>query len=163
MNLSLFKIGIILAISAIIWISIVFLEANKISEEFLVEPSNSHSIKLDFTGKDIGYYKVFMPEFTGEEMFIQILDNKGNIISEQSVQTKLSVGYFEFEKSGKYTVKIVNISEIPVNLRIEFGNTNAQNMIPAGIIVLVGAVIIIISSYMKLKNYKIEQPDENIS
>ena len=163
MSLSLFKIGIILGISGIIWISIVFFEGNRTTEEFLLESLNSHSIKLDFVGKDIGYYKVFMSEFAGEKMFVQILDHNGNIISEQSVQTKMSVEYFDFDKSDKYSAKITNISENPINLQFEFGNTNSQNMIPAGIILLVGVIIIIISSYMKLKNYRIAQPDENIS
>jgi hypothetical protein len=36
-------------------------------------------------------------------------------------------------------------------------------MIPAGVLILVGAITIIVISYLKIKNYKIEQPDENIS
>ncbi len=146
-----------------IWISIVFLDVNRISEEFLLEQSNSHNIELPFAGADIGYYRIFMPEFSGEEIFVQILDINSNIVSEQIVQTKMSVGYFDFDKTGTYSIKIVNISKNTINLQVEFGNTNSQNMIPSGVMVLVGAVIIIIASYMKLKNYRIEQPDENIS
>jgi hypothetical protein len=163
MKVSLFKIGIILSVIGMIWISVVFLERDKISEDFLLESSSSHSIKLDFVGKDIGYYKILMPEFSGEEIFIQVLDYNKNIISEQSVHTKMSVGYFDFEKSGKYLVNIANISKNSINMQIEFGNTNSQNMIPSGIMIVVGAVMIILASYMKLKNYRIEQPDENIS
>ena len=36
-------------------------------------------------------------------------------------------------------------------------------MLPSGIMVLVGALVMMIISYMKIKNYKIEQPEENIS
>ena len=146
-----------------VWISIVFLEGDRISEEFLLKPANSHNLKFSFVGEDIGYYKVFMPEFNGEEMYVQILDHNSNIISEQRVQTKMSVGYFDYEKTGKYSMRIVNISENSVNLQVELGDTNSQNMIPVGVILVVGALIIIISSYLKLKNYKIAQPDENIS
>ena len=163
MKVSLFKIGIILSISAMVWISIVFLEGDRISQEFLLKPANSHNLKFNFVGEDIGYYKVFMPEFNGEEMYVQILDHSSNIISEQSVKTKMSVGYFDYEKTGKYSIRIVNISENSVNLQVELGNTNSQNMIPAGVILVVGVLIIMISSYLKLKNYKIAQPDENIS
>ena len=141
----------------------IFVEGNRISEEFLLEPTNSHSIKLDFEGKDIGYYKIFISKYSAEELFVQVLDNNKNIISEQGVHTKMSVGYFDFEKSGKYTVNIVNISNNSIHLQVEFGNTKAQNMIPSGIMVLVGAIMIILASYLKLKNYKIEHPDENIS
>jgi hypothetical protein len=36
-------------------------------------------------------------------------------------------------------------------------------MFPSGIMILVGAVLIIITSYFKIKNYKIEHPEANIS
>ena len=156
------KTGIILSIAGMAWIAVVFLEGNRISEEFLLEPTNSHSISHDFAGSDIGYYKVFMPKFAGYSMFVQILDSKGNVISEQSINTKMSVGYFDYEKSGKYTVKITNVGKNSIDLQVEFGDTNSQNMIPSGIMVLVGALLIIFASYVKLKNYKIAQPDENI-
>ena len=163
MKISLIKIGITLCIIGIIWTTIVFLEGDRILEEFMLEPSNSHNIKLDFEGKDIGYYKTFMPEYSGEELFIQVFDNNKNIISEQSVHTKMSVGYFDFENTGKYSVNIVNISKNSINLQVEFGNTNSQNMIPSGIMIVVGALMIMLASYLKLNNYKIEHPDENIS
>ncbi len=163
MKISLIKIGITLSVIGIIWTTMIFLEGDRISEEFMLESLNSHNIKLDFEGKDIGYYKIFMPEYSGEELFIQVLDNNKNIISEQSVDTKMSVGYFDYERSEKYTVKIVNISKNSINLQVEFGNTNSQNMIPSGIMIVVGAIMIMLASYLKLKNYKIEHPDENIS
>jgi predicted histidine transporter YuiF (NhaC family) len=96
-------------------------------------------------------------------IIFQILDKNQNIISEESVQTKMSVGYFNFEKSGTYTVKITNPSENQINLQVELGDANSENMILPGVMILVGAIIIIVLSYRKLKNYSIEQPDENIS
>ncbi|MGI0058060.1 MAG: hypothetical protein ACREAK_11895 [Nitrosarchaeum sp.] len=145
-----------------IWISFVFLQVDRISEEIVLKSSNSHDIELNFNGKGIGYYKVFMPEFGGDQVFVQILDKNQNIISEESIHTKMSVGYFDFEKSGIYTAKITNPSENQINLQIEFGDTNSENMISPGVMILVGAVMIIVSSYLKLKNYSIEQPDKNI-
>jgi hypothetical protein len=32
-----------------------------------------------------------------------------------------------------------------------------------GIMILVGSLIVMLISYLKIKNYKIEQPDENIT
>ena len=145
-----------------IWISFVFLQGDKISEEIVLKSSNSHDVELSFNGKGVGYYKVFMPEFSGEQIFVQILDKNQNIISEESVQTKMSVGYFDFEKSGIYTVKVTNPSKNQINLQVELGDAGSEVMISPGIMILVGAVMIIISSYMKLKNYRIEQPDKNI-
>ena len=163
MKISFFKIGIILGIIGIVWISIIFLQTDKISEEFQLESLNSHKLQLDFEGEDIGYYKIFMPEFAGEEVFVQILDTKKSVISEQSVQTKMSVAYFDFYKSGDYTVNITNISKKVIILQVELGNTNAQDMIPSGIMIGISGILIMIASFIKLKNYKIEHPDENIS
>ena len=75
----------------------------------------------------------------------------------------MSVGYFDFNEDGMYLVKITNISKNSIDIQTEFGNTNSQKMLPSGIIVLVGAIVMMIMSYMKIKNYKIEQPEENIS
>jgi len=163
LKISFFKIGIILGIIGIIWISIIFLQTDKISEEFQLESLNSHKLQLGFEGEDIGYYKIFMPEFAGEEVFVQILDTKKSVISEQSVQTKMSVAYFDFYKSGDYTVNITNISKKVIILQVELGNTNAQDMIPSGIMIGISGILIMIASFIKLKNYKIEHPDENIS
>jgi hypothetical protein len=145
-----------------IWISFVFLQGDKISEEIVLKSSNSHDLELNFDGKGIGYYKVFMPEFARNQVFVQILDENQNVISEESVQTKMSVGYFDFEKSGIYSMKITNPSETQINLEIELGDASSETMILPGVMILVGAVMIIVSSYMKLKNYRIEQPDKNI-
>ena len=102
-----------------IWISFVFLQVDRISEEIVLKSSNSHDIELNFDGKGIGYYKVFMPEFTRkQQVFVQILDKNQNIISEESVHTKMSVGYFNFEKSGTYTAKVnVVPTTLPVTNR----------------------------------------------
>ena len=150
-------------IVGVIWISFIFVETEKIYDEILLKQSNSFESKLEFTGADIGFYKVYMPEFSGEEIFVQILDTQDNIIQEERIQTKMSVGYFDFNENGTYTVKVTNISKNLINMQVEFGNTNSQEMIPAGVLILVGAVTIIVMSYLKIKNYNMAQPDENIS
>ena len=162
LKISLFKIGVVLSIIGMIWISFVFLQGDKISEEIVLKSTNSYDVELNLEGKGIGYYKVFMPEFVGNQVFVQILDNNLNVIAEEWIQTKMSVGYFDFEKSGVYTIKITNPTENQINLKIELGDASSDAMIPPGVMILVGAVMIIVSSYMKLKNYRIEQPDKNI-
>ena len=146
-----------------IWISFIFDETEKGYDSILLKQSNSFELKSEFLGTDIGYYKVYMPEFSGEEIFVQILDTNNNIIQEQKIQTKMSVGYFDFNENGIHTLKVTNVSKNPIDLQIEFGNTNSQKMIPPGIMVFVGAVVMMIIAYMKIKNYNIEQPEENIS
>jgi hypothetical protein len=157
------KIGLVMIMIGVIWTSLIFNETEKIHDSILLKKSNSFETKTEFIGSDIGYYKFYMPEFSGSEIFVQVLDTKNNIIQEQKVQTKMSVGYFDFSENGTHTLKISNISEDTINIQIEFGNTNSQKMFLSGIIILIGAVLIMITSYFKIKNYKIEQPEANIS
>ena len=163
MKISAFKVGLALVIIGMIWVSIIFNETEKNHEESLLKKSNSIESKLEFSGIGIGYYKIYMPEFINEDVFVQILDKNLNIIKEQKVNTKFSVAYFEFEKDGVYTIKVSNISENQVNLQVEFGDTHSQKMVAPGIMILVGSLIMMLISYLKIKNYNIEQPDENIS
>ena len=163
MKISPFKLGLALVIVGMVWTAFIFDETEKSYDLIVLKQSNTFEVKSEFSGIDIGYYKLYMPEFAGEEIFVQILDTKENVISEQIVQTKLSVGYFDFNENGKYTLKITNIAKNQIDVQIEFGNTNSQKMLPSGIMVLVGALVMMVMSYMKIKNYKIEQPEENIS
>jgi len=159
---SLFKIGIGLTILGMIWLSFVFYGGNKTLEDFSLKSSDSMEIEMYFEGEDIGYYKIFMPEFSGQEVFVQILDQNQNVISDEVVKTKMSVGYFDFE-GGAYVFKITNISNDQMNLEVEFGDTKGKEMIIPGILTLAGGLMIVIGSYIKLRDYRIEQPDENIS
>jgi hypothetical protein len=163
MKVSAFKVGLVLVIIGMVWVSVIFNETEKNHEDILLKKSNSIESKLDFSGIDIGYYKIYMPDFDNESVFVQILDNNLNVIQEQKVNTKFSVAYFDFHIDGVYTIKVANISENSINLQIEFGNTHSQKMVTPGIMILMGSLIMMLISYLKIKNYNIEQPDENIS
>ena len=163
MKISAFKVGLVLVVIGMIWVAIIFNETEKNHEESLLKKSNSIESKLEFSGIGIGYYKIYMPEFINENVFVQILDKNLNVIQEQKVNTKFSVAYFDFEKDGVYTIKVSNISENSINLQVEFGDTHSQKMVAPGIMILVGSLIMMLISYLKIKNYNIEQPDENIS
>jgi len=73
----------------------------------------------------------------------------------------MSVGYFDFE-GGIHVIKITNLSNDQMNLEVELGDPNGREMIIPGIVTLVGGLMIVITSFIKLRNYRIEQPDENI-
>ena len=163
MKVSALKIGFVLVVIGMIWISVIFNETEKNHDSAILKKSNSMETKLEFLWEDIGYYKVYMPEFTKENVFVQILDKNLNVIQEQKINTKFSVGYFDFDKDGIYTMKVSNISENSIILQTEFGNTHSQKMIAPGIMIVLGSVIIMLISYLKIKNYNIEHPDENIS
>ena len=163
MKISAFKIGLVLVISGMIWVSVIFNETEKNHEDTLLKKSSSIESKLEFTGTDIGYYKIYMPDFNDESVFVQILDKNLNVIQEQKINTKFSVAYFDFSRDGVYTIKVSNISDNSIDVQIEFGDTHSQKMVAPGIMILVGSLIMMLISYLKIKNYNIEQPDENIS
>ena len=132
-------------------------------ENFSLQSSESAEMQMYFEGKDIAFYKIFIPEFSGDGIFVQVMDKNHNIISDGVVATKMSVGYFDFETSGEYTIKITNLSKQQMNLEVEFGDTNGREMVIPGIITLAGGLLIVVALYIKLRDYRIEQPDENIS
>ncbi len=163
MKISPLVVSLMLVIIGMVWVTGIFYETEKIYDLILLKESDSFELKSEFLGQGIGYYKMYMPEFSGETLFVQILDTKNNIIQEEKIQTKLSVGYFDFNDDGTHILKITNISNNSINLETEFGDTNSQNMPLPGIMILVGSVIMMITLYFKIKNYRIEQPEENIS
>ena len=141
----------------------IFVEGEKISDEFTLEPLESHKIQSYFEGEGVGYYKILMPEFLKYKIFAQVLDEDENIISEKNVETKMSVSYFDFEKNGKYTINVVNTLEHPIEIQRELGNTKVKEMIYSGIMTFAGGIMIVVLSFVKLRNYRIEHPDENIT
>ena len=150
-------------IIGIVWTALIFDETEKKYELVILKQTSSFETKSEFLGVDIGYFKLYMPEFSGEEVFVQILDPKENIIQEQMIQTKMSVGYFDFDENGEYTLKITNVAKNEIQMDVEFGNTNSQKMYPSGILIFVGSIVMFTIAYFKIKNYNIEQPEENIS
>ena len=163
MRPSLFKIGLGLMMVGIFWLSVIFFDGDRVSDEFLLKYADSAQIEMIFQGKDIGYYKIFLPEFEGTGVFVQILDQNYNIITDGTIETKMSVGYFDYENEGKYFLKITNLSNQPMNSELEFGETNSKQMFVPGLITLIGGLSLVFATYIKLRNYRIAQPDENIS
>lgn len=161
MKPSLFKIGLAITIAGIVWTAFIFSDAQKTTEEFALDTNHSREIELEFAGFGIGYYKIFMPEFSGKGVFVQILDPKNNIVSEKKIETKMSVNYFDFGHGG-HTVKVSNLSNEKISLEIEFGSTDSENMTFPAVTVFSGTIIILASAYIKMRNYKIAQPDEKI-
>jgi len=151
-----------MTVIGMVWLGVVFNEGDRVSESFSLKSPGSAEIEMEFAGQDIGYYRIFMPDFTGTGVFVQILDDNYNVISDGIVETKMAVSYFDFG-GGTYTAKISNLSDEPMNLEIEFGDTNGREMVIPGIITLVGGLKTVFAIYIKLRDYRMAQPDENIS
>jgi len=161
-RLSLFKIGFILSIIGILGVGFIFSESEKISQSFRLDSEQVTSFDLKLQNQGIGFYKVSVPDLD-DSVFIQVLDSEGNVIADKKIETKMAVNFFDFEYAGIYTIKITNLSDHTIPIDVEFGDTNVSQIKNPGIVLFCGIMLMIISSYIKLKNYKIAQPDENIS
>ncbi len=162
MKLSLFKIGLILTVLGVILSAYTFSENHKISQSLTLDTAQTKTLDVDLIGEDIGFYKISLPSL-GDSVFVQIQNSKESVITDKKIETKSAVNYFDFRGSDIYTIKVTNLSENSLIVDIEFGQTNVSEMKYSGIVVLVGIILMIFSSYNYLKNYKIAQPEENIS
>ena len=162
MRLTLFKISILLIIIGASGTGVVFSEAERVAEIMLLKQNESDDISMFFEANDIGYHKVTIPEFEGQGVFYRIVDENYDTISKGIVETKMSIRYFDVKETGVYTMVMTNLAQEKMNYEVEIGSTNAIIIsIPAGVM-FVGGLLLLFSSYMKLKNYRIAQPDENI-
>ena len=162
MRLSLFKISILLVIIGASGTGIIFSESDKIQQVMTLNQTEFNEVSLFFEAEDIAYYKITIPEFEGQGVFYRIVDEDQNTISKGISETKMSIRYFDVKESGIHTIIITNLSQEKMNYEIEIGSTDAKKIAtPAGIM-FVGGLLLLFTSFMKLKNYRTEQPDENI-
>ena len=162
MRLSLFKMSILLIIIGASGTGIIFSESDKIQQVMTLKQTEFNEVSLFFEADDIAYYKITIPEFEGQGVFYRIVDENQNTISKGISETKMSIRYFDVKESGVHTMIVTNLSQESMRYEIEIGSTDANKiMIPAGIM-FVGGLLLLFTSFMKLKNYRTEQPDENI-
>ena len=162
MGLSIFKISILLIIIGASGTGIIFSEADRSSELMSLKQTESDQISMFFEENDIGYFTITNPEFQGQGVYFRVVDESYDTISKGIAETKMSIRYFDVKESGIYTIVLTNLAQEKMNYEIEIGSTNALIIsIPAGVM-FVGGLLLLFSSYMKLKNYRIAQPDENI-
>lgn len=160
-RVSIFKIAILLTIIGIGWMSYQFSLSEKESENFLLSIDETIQIETNLD-RDLGFYKISLPNL-GDSVFVQIMDPFGRIISDKKIETKSSVNYFEPGYEGRYIMKITNLTDHPLKVSAEFGDTNSSSLIYPGILTFSGIVLIIVLLFRKLYHYKIAQPDEKTS
>ena len=158
---SFFKIGLILSIIGVVWVGFAFSDGEKISQNIHLNTAQTSSFDLELKNQGIGFYKVSMQN-SKDSVMIQILDSRENIIADKKIETKMAVNFFDFQYSEVYIIKVTNLSDHSIPIIVEFGDTNVSNMINSGIVLFCGIMMIMIAGYIKLKNYKIAQPDEKI-
>ena len=162
MRLSIFKISILLIAIGASGTGIIFSEAERTFQSMLLKQIESDEISQYFEAGDIAYHKISIPEFEGQGVFYRIVNEDYDTISKGIAETKMSIRYFDVKESGAYTIILTNLAQEKMNYEVEIGSTNAIMIsMPAGVM-FVGGLLLLFASYMKLKNYRIEQPDEKI-
>ena len=142
---SSFKIGITLVCIASIWIWALFSGSEKVSLSTELNVKEITAINLHLTKSGLGYYTITIPEYSKHILFVQILDPHENVITDKKIESKMSVNYFKFSDTGKYTMEITNFSEEPALIEVNLGDTTASQLMVPAIIVFFGATIIVYS------------------
>jgi len=162
MRLTLFKISILLMIIGASGTGVIFSEAERSVKFMSLKQTEFDEISLYFEIGDVGYHKITIPEFEGQGVFFRIVNENYDTISKGIAETKMSIKYFDVRESGMYTIILTNLAQEKMNYEVEIGSTNSLMIsIPAGVM-FVGGLLLLVTSYVKLKNYRIEQPDEKI-
>jgi len=159
---SLFKIGLILSVIGVVFVGYGFFEGEKISQTFILDTEQTETLDLRLQDSGIGFYKISVPDL-GDSVFIQIVDSQHNVLADKKIETKTAVNYFDFENSNVYTLKVTNLSDHQISVQIEFGDTNLSQIRYPGIVLYVGVILLMISGYRRLKNYKSERESLNPS
>ena len=160
-SLSVFRIGIILVLIGAVWTGVVFSGTIKESKNIILDRLDSARLPVNLSGNGLGFYIISSNTYDNV-LLAKILDSQGNYIEMKRITNKLTVNYFQFERTGEYTLEITNFADKPIEVTTEFGDTDFQNFVASASIVFVGTVFLVISGYRKLHNYITAQPDENI-
>ncbi|NMI83614.1 MAG: hypothetical protein EX286_03130 [Candidatus Nitrosopelagicus brevis] len=162
MKLTLFKISLLLIVIGASGTGIVFSEADRSFQIMSLKQTESDEISMYVEIDDIGYHKISIPEYDGEGVLYRIVDDDYNTVNKGIAETKMSIRYFDVRETGVYTIILTSLAQENMNYEVELGSTNALIIsIPAGVM-FVGGLLLLFASYMKLKNYRIAQPDEKI-
>jgi|SRR5256885_472651 len=162
-KLTPFRIGLSLMAIGSIWMALAFSTAEKTSQDLSIGTKENVNLNLDLKGKGLGFYKITIPDYSKEIVLVKVLDPQGNMMDLKRIETKMSVNYFEFSYTGKYTLEITNFSENPIQIEAEFGDTKSAEFTFPSFIALIGACLIVWSGYKRLQNYSTAHPEENKS
>ena len=126
--------------------------------------SSSHSLgsgettnlTIDLVGSGIAFYKISIDDFDKSSLFVAALDPSGGVIYQKQIATRVSVNYFDFESSGKYTVALKNVDAKQVVFKAEYGvygNPKDSESLAPGFLVMIGIVIVLLFFYIRLSGH----------
>ncbi|MGI0047533.1 MAG: hypothetical protein ACREBB_10175 [Nitrosotalea sp.] len=157
-GLTVFKIGIIVVAIGSIWMGVVFSSSIKDSKNFNIDKMDSDSMSLDLQGSGIGFYEISSNQYNNS-ILVKILGTNGDYLGMKTITNKETVNYFVFDHTGEYTLELTNLSANPVQLSVEFGDTRYQEFSIPSSMILIGACLLVLAGYMRLRSYIIAQPE----
>ena len=161
-RISLFYIGILLIITGSIGAGIILFEANKNVGNFHLDNSDVVTLPIKIDGSGIGFYLISSESYQNN-ILAKVVDSHGNFLDIRKITNKITADYFRFQHNDQVTLEITNLSDKPVQLSVTIGDTRVQEIMYPGILIFLGALILMFSGYKKLYSYITEQPDENNS
>src|SRR5579864_1416993 len=161
-QISLFYIGILSIMTGSIGAGIILSESNKSMTSFLLDSQDANNVPVKVKGEGIGFYLITSESYQNN-ILAKVVDSHGNFLDIRKITNKVTVDYFHFEHDEQVTLELTNLSDKPVKLAVTIGDTIVQEITFPAALVFTGALILVFSGYMKLKNYITEQPDENKS
>jgi hypothetical protein len=159
--LSAFRIGIIFVLIGSVWSGIVFSDTIKESKNVILDRLDSAKISINLNGNGLGFYIISSNEYNNV-LLAKIVDSQGNYIDMKRITNKLTVNYFQFDRTGEFTLEITNFRDKPVELTTEIGDTGFQDFVVPAIIVFIGTILLMFTGYKRLHSYVTAQPEENI-
>ena len=160
MRPSLLKTGVILLLIGAVWTGLVMDHAH-LRQDIALDAAQTDTARIYLDG-GIGFYRVNLPE-PRDSVFVQVLDPRGNVISDKKLGTLISVNYFDVSKEGTHTLKVTNLAENPISVGIHAGQLNPANLAYPGAALVIGAMLVVAAVYVRLQNYAMAQPEEKIS
>lgn len=157
-RLPIFRIGLIMIAIGAIWTGAVFASSIKQSETFSLDRMTGQSMSVMLKGKGIGFYEISSGSFDNS-VLVKVLDPQGNFLAIKTITNKETVNYFTFNHSGEYALELTNLSKKPVSLTVEFGDTKYEGFIISLSVVFLGAFLLVLAGYLRLRRYITAQPE----
>lgn len=157
-GITFFRAALILIAVGAIWSGAVFSSSVKNSQVLDIDREGAATIQASLQGKGIGFYQISSNQYDNS-ILVKVLDSHGNYLSSRTITNRETVNYFFFDQTGQYTLEMSNLSEEPIHLAVEFGDTRYQDLGVSSSMVLVGACLLVLAGYLRLKNYITAQPE----
>ncbi len=144
----IFVAGIFLMVAGSAWIVSTHLGSTRESTSSNIEPDGTFTFGIELEGSGIAYYMIEIEDFANQKIESEVLDGWGNRIWGRHIDTKMMINYFRFNETGKYWIKVDNLSGRNVAINVEVGDTSSDRMVAPWVVMLAGLGTVIASVYM---------------